>query len=257
MRVIRRLWPPCDHVQKYLEVLGFRTIYRSPFADSFDNSVIFSANSSQRNSVSKSLEIMNTVRIAFLLLLVAAYSTKQNRQKKSTLLKSSRPHSQQDHINISISGSFWSDLAKGNNYRKKILYVQFVDQDLAMISEIPDLFLEDNVLQGREKFCDLKFSEYVKTPKSNIEVLKSGLQNDIKQVYVYSNPLAFAVMVNGFSLREFLKLPKLPSIRDVTIHAFVVFQTFDGVAGKEMWWSMEKNGLNTVLQHSSNKTDVV
>jgi ankyrin repeat protein len=155
------------------------------------------------------------------------------------------------------SASASSNQAKGNNYLKKILYVQFVDQDKDMISEIPDLFLEDNVLQGREKFRDLKFSEYVNNPKSNIEVLKSGLQNDIQQVYVFSNPLSFAVRFNGFSLREFLKLPKLPSIRDVTIHAFVVFQTFDIVAGKEIWWSIEKNGLYTVLQHSSNKTDVV
>jgi ankyrin repeat protein len=150
-----------------------------------------------------------------------------------------------------------SDLAIGNNYRKKILYVQSVDHNKDKMSEIPDLFLEDIVLQGRKKFCDLKFSEYVNNPKSNIEVLKSGLQNDIQQVYVYSNPLPFAARFNGFSLRETLKLRKLPSIRDVTIHAFVVFQTFDGVAGKEMWWSIEKNGLYTVLQHSSNKTDVV
>lgn len=41
------------------------------------------------------------------------------------------------------------------------------------------------------------------------------------------------------------------------IHAFVVFKTDDFVTGVEMWWSLEKNGRYTVLQHSSNKEDVV
>jgi len=68
-------------------------------------------------------------------------------------------------------------LAKGKSFVKKLLYVQYVDVEKDVTCEIPELLLEDYILQERGKFCDLQFTEYMKNPKSNIEVLKSGLKS--------------------------------------------------------------------------------
>ncbi len=158
---------------------------------------------------------------------------------------------------MSRSGSASLGLAKGKSFVKKLLYAQYVDVEKDVTCEIPELLLEDYILQERGKFCDLQFTEYMKNPKSNIEVLKSGLKSSIRQVYVYSNPLPIVAALEKVSVRKALNLLDLPSVCDVTIHAFVVFKTDDFATGKEMWWSLEKNGHYIVLQHSPDKADVV
>jgi hypothetical protein len=150
---------------------------------------------------------------------------------------------------MSRSGSASSGLAKGKSFVKKLLYAQYVDVAKDVTCVIPELLLEDYILQERGKFCDLQFTEYLKNPKSNIQVLKLGLKSKTLEVYVYSNPLMpFATTLEKMSARKILNLPKLPSICDLTIHAFVVFRTYDCANGIEIWWSLEKNGHYTVLQ---------
>lgn len=159
---------------------------------------------------------------------------------------------------MSRSGSDASSgLAKGKSFVKQLLYAQRYDVAKDETCVIPELLLEDYILQERGKFCDLQFTEYLKNPNSNIQVLKLGLKSKTLEVYVYSNPLPFATTLEKMSARRILNLPKLPSICDLTIHAFVVFRTYDYATRREMWWSLEKNGHYTVLQHSSCRSDVV
>ena len=158
---------------------------------------------------------------------------------------------------MTCSGSESSGLAKGMEFCNEILYVQHLDLEKDVISEIPELLLEDYILQDRQKFCHLEFTAYSENPKSNIEILKSGIQCDIQEVSVHSNSLPIRPTLEKYSFRAKLKLPRLPSFCDLMIHAFVVFKTYDIAAGKNMWWSLEKNGHHIVLQHSPHKMDVV
>jgi ankyrin repeat protein len=149
----------------------------------------------------------------------------------------------------STSGSTSSDLAKGKKFIKKLLYVQHVDKEKETASEIPDRYLEEFINPYRTNFPDTgisqyNFPEYLKSPKSNLSLLKSSMGDWIRKVTVYSN-----------------SLPIRLQLKDVTIHAFVVFRTSDMNGDlyslAEIWWSLEKNGHHIVLQQSPNKDDVI
>jgi hypothetical protein len=80
----------------------------------------------------------------------------------------------------------------------------------------------------------------LKTPKANLGILKSYLNDRIIMNAFYCNPLPFRFGADV-----------------ITIHAFVVFQTQSLRGGnKKMWWSLEKSGRYIVLQQSPDK-DVV
>jgi ankyrin repeat protein len=134
------------------------------------------------------------------------------------------------------SGS--SDLAKGKKFLNQLLYVQHVDKGKDTVSEIPELFFYEYLLTDREIFSSFNFTTYLSNPKANLEILKSSLKDDITKVIVYSNPLP------------------IPIKSDVTVHAFVVFETENEANSKVTWWSLEKNGHYIVLQQSPNKDDV-
>ena len=145
---------------------------------------------------------------------------------------------------MSTSGSTSSDLAKGKKFLKKLLYVQHVDKEKETASEISDRYLEEFLLLAdRTDFRDSNFTEYLigKSPKANLSILKSSMRVAINQVTVYSNPLPIPLQ-----------------LKDVTIHAFVVFDTENYSNGiSKMWWSLEKNGKHIVLQQSTNEDDVI
>jgi ankyrin repeat protein len=136
------------------------------------------------------------------------------------------------------AGSTSLDLSTGKKFIKKLLYVQYVDKRKDMVSEIPDRYLEEYLLADRTNFHDSKFTKYLKSPKENLSIFKSSMRDWIWKVAVYSNPLPIPLQLH-----------------DVTIHAFVVFQTI-GRSGY-IWWSLEKNGHHIVLQQSENEDDVI
>jgi hypothetical protein len=132
-----------------------------------------------------------------------------------------------------------SDLAKGENFTNLLLYVQHVDREKDMASTISEISLREYLLENHKIFTDTNFAEYMRNPKANVGILKSFLEHTITHVEVYSNPL-----------------PAIPFQSNVTIHAFVVFETWDWMTEKETWYSIEKNGHYIVLQQSPYKYDV-
>jgi ankyrin repeat protein len=167
------------------------------------------------------------------------------------------------------SGSTSSDLAKGKEFVKKLLYVQHFDKEKDTTSEIPELFLLDYILQDKSddgssslysrRDCHLNVtSNSASQPKSNLDILKSALKHGLQYVYVYSNPLPIRTPLERYSVRNALNMPSLPSLSDVAIHAFVVFQTEDTTNGsnKINWWSIEKNGRYIILQQSPSIKEV-
>ncbi|XP_046648232.1 serine/threonine-protein phosphatase 6 regulatory ankyrin repeat subunit B-like [Daphnia pulicaria] len=162
------------------------------------------------------------------------------------------------------SGSTSSDLAKGKEFVKNLLYVQHVDKEKDTTSEIPELFLLDYILQDKSdggssslysrRDCHLNVtSNSASQPNSNLDILKSALKNRLLEVSVYSNPLPIRTPLERYSVRNALNIPSLPSLSDVAIHAFVVFKTMDTTDGSNKiinWWSIEKNGRYIILQQS-------
>ncbi len=127
-----------------------------------------------------------------------------------------------------------SDLAKGKNFTKQLLYVQHVHQEKDTDSTISEQSLHEYFLGDNQIFSDLS------NPKANVDILKSSLQDEIVIIaHVCTNPL--------------------PAIRKtaVTFHAFVVFWTENLKTQNGMWYSMEKNGQYIVLQQSPNVDDVM
>jgi ankyrin repeat protein len=160
------------------------------------------------------------------------------------------------------SGSTSSDLAKGKEFVKNLLYVQHVDKEKDTTSEIPELFLLDYILQDKSdggssslysrRDCHLNVtSNSASQPNSNLDILKSALKNRLLEVSVYSNPLPIRTPLERYSVRNALNIPSLPSLSDVAIHAFVVFKTVDTTDDSKInWWSIEKNGKYIILQQS-------
>jgi ankyrin repeat protein len=121
----------------------------------------------------------------------------------------------------------------GGNFTKKLLYVQHVDEEKDTDSTISEQSLDEYFLGDSQIFSDLS------NPKANVDILKSSLQDEIV-IYaaVCTNPLPIPVNL------------------DVTIHAFVVFGTLNFKTKEKMWYSMEKNTKNIVLQQSPVKDEV-
>ena len=110
------------------------------------------------------------------------------------------------------------------------------------VSETSDRDVEEYFLGDCTNFTDPSFMEYLRSPKANLSILQTSMGDWIRKVTVYSNSLPI----------------RLHQLKDVTIHAFVVFQTWnDYFHNSTMWWSLEKNGTYIVLQQSPNKDDVI
>ncbi|EFX78135.1 hypothetical protein DAPPUDRAFT_320614 [Daphnia pulex] len=144
-----------------------------------------------------------------------------------------------------------------------------VDKEKDTTSEIPELFLLDYILQDKSdggssslysrRDCHLNVtSNSASQPNSNLDLLKSALKNRLQEVSVYSNPLPIRTPLERYSVRNAFKIPSLPSLSDVAIHAFVVFRTVDTTDGsnKINWWSIEKNGRYIILQQSPSIKEV-
>ena len=143
----------------------------------------------------------------------------------------------------STPGFISSDLPKGKNFIKKLLYVQHVNKEKDTVSETSERYLEEYLLANRTNFYDSNFTEYLASPNENLSMLKSSMGDLIRNVTVYSNPLPIPLKVPG-----------------VTFHAFVVFKTarFRWFRNsEETWWSLEKNGQYIILQQSTNEDDVI
>jgi hypothetical protein len=174
------------------------------------------------------------------------------------------------------------------NFTKQLLYVQHVDKekDMAMDVMVRDLKRHiDESIQYCEAFgitalrkkalksnaeafkyreelrehkarqeliaeilSDRKLPDYFElilmlrySTTSNLGILKSSLKDQITHVEVYSNPL-----------------PSTPAATsDVAFpNTFVSFKTKNLETKGEMWWSLEKNGNNIILQQSPDKDDV-
>jgi hypothetical protein len=136
-------------------------------------------------------------------------------------------------------GSGSLDLAKGKKFLNQLLYVQHVDKEKDTTSTISEQSLREYLLVNHKIFSDSNFSEYLRNPKANVGILKSSLKDVITHVQVYSNPLPVAMLRS-----------------EVTIHAFVAITTKNRRTKKEMWYSIEKNGKNIVLQQSPYEYDV-
>jgi hypothetical protein len=66
-----------------------------------------------------------------------------------------------------------ADLAIGKKFIKKLLYVQDVSTEVGTVSEIPELFLQYFGHQDDDrKLYDLNFAQYLKSSKSNVQILK-------------------------------------------------------------------------------------
>ncbi len=143
----------------------------------------------------------------------------------------------------SSSGSGSSGLAIGIQFIEKLLYVQHVDNEKKMVSEISNRCLQGYLLADRNIFSDSNFMEYLQNSNENRIILKRSMKDKIRKVTIYSNPLS------SISLSK----------NNVTIHAFVVFETENDWNGscKKTWWSLEKNGKYIVLQQSPNQDDVI
>jgi hypothetical protein len=139
-----------------------------------------------------------------------------------------------------MSRSGASDLAKGKLFLRQLLYVQHVDKEKETASTISEQSFRECFLGHTKIFSDPNFADYLKNPRANVGILKSSLEDKISHVQVYSNPL-----------------PAIPLESNVTIHAFVVFETWIRTPFSETtWWSLEKNGQYIVLQQSPNEDDV-
>ena len=79
---------------------------------------------------------------------------------------------------MSTSGSTSSDLAKGKKFLKKLFYVQHLDKDKDTTSEISDRYIQQYLLADRIHFHDSNFTEYLKSPKENLSILKSSMTDD-------------------------------------------------------------------------------
>ena len=158
------------------------------------------------------------------------------------------------------SGSTSSGLAKGEEFTDKLLYVQHLDKDRDTASETPDRNLQEYLLAKRTNFTDPSFKQYLfNNQKENLSILKWSLMDSyarIEKVAVYSNPLPIRLQ-----------------LKDVTIHAFVVFKMShsknkswkprerkpreprekkkpwfeEEKEGETIWWSLEKNGHHIVF----------
>jgi ankyrin repeat protein len=150
------------------------------------------------------------------------------------------------------SSSTPSGRAKGEEFIEKLLYVQHVDENKDTASETSERYLEEYLLADRTNFADSNFTKYLWSPKENLSILKSSMEDVITGVTIYSNPLPIPLWLPG-----------------ITFHAFVVFKTHDGNLWDQkregrkkkekwaIWWSLEKNGKYIVLQQSPNKDDVI
>jgi hypothetical protein len=111
-----------------------------------------------------------------------------------------------------------ADLAIGKKFIKKLLYVQDVSTEVGTVSEIPELFLQYFGHQDDDrKVYDLNFAQYLKSSKSNVQILKPLLQDIVRWIWVYSNPLTCSVQSNN-----------------VFIHAFVIFRTENSTDGSRV-----------------------
>jgi hypothetical protein len=127
-----------------------------------------------------------------------------------------------------------------NKFHKQLLYVQHCKETKDTTSTISQQSIREYFLRSDIKiFSDSNFSEYLKTPKANLGILKSYLNDRIIMNAFYCNPLPFRF---GSDV--------------ITIHAFVVFQTQSLRGNKKMWWSLEKSSRYIFLQQSPDK-DVV
>jgi hypothetical protein len=65
-----------------------------------------------------------------------------------------------------------SDLAKGKKFLRQLLYVQHVDKEKDTASEIPEQSLREYLLNDSKIFSDSTFSEYLKNPNANLDIVK-------------------------------------------------------------------------------------
>ena len=150
-------------------------------------------------------------------------------------------------------GSTSSDLAKGREFAKQLLYVQHVDEEKPTASKMSEDVLLNCILKGIHLYTAPNSSQ----SDSNFDILKSSVRNEILQVSVYSNPLPIHSTLEAYSFRKLFKMPSLPAWCDVAFHAFVVLKTLDPIDNNRInWWSMEKNGKYIILQQSSELTEV-
>jgi hypothetical protein len=97
-----------------------------------------------------------------------------------------------------------------------------------------------------EILSDQNFSDYLEHATlqyatSNLGILKSSLKDKITHVEVYSNPLPAT---------------PAPTSDAAFQNTFVSFKTENLETKGEMWWSLEKNENNIILQQSPDKDDV-
>jgi hypothetical protein len=141
-----------------------------------------------------------------------------------------------------LHGKKWSILsdhiAKAEKLTDPLLYAQHVDKNKETVSIISQQSIREYFLGHGQTLSDTNFTEYLKNPKANVDILKSFLQDEITHVQVYTNPLPFLLNWR------------------VTNHAYVVFKTRNPTTNEEMWWSLEKNTKYIVLQQSPVKDDV-
>lgn len=124
-----------------------------------------------------------------------------------------------------------ADLAMEKKFIKKLLYVQDVSTEVDTVSEIPELFLQYFGHQDDDrKVYDLNFAQYLKSSKSNVQILKPLLQDIVRWVWVYSSPLTSSVQSNN-----------------VFIHAFVIFRTENSTDGSRVRGGLSKKMAFTLF----------
>lgn len=131
--------------------------------------------------------------------------------------------------------------ASGKLFRKKLLYVQHVDDQVDPQSEMDDVLLNNFIINsnfGDPFFFHNSFEE--RNNNSNLGILRSALNHKIQCVKIYSAPID--LLINW---------------REVEIHTYVVFRTVDSDGRNNMWWSLEKNNDYIVLRQSTNEAQVI
>lgn len=90
-----------------------------------------------------------------------------------------------------------ADLAIGKKFRKKLLYVQDVSTEVDTVSEIPELFLQYfGHPDDDRKVYDLNFAQYLKSSKSNVQILKPLLQDIVRWAGFGSTPILLHLVCN-------------------------------------------------------------
>jgi ankyrin repeat protein len=137
--------------------------------------------------------------------------------------------------------------AFGKLFRKKLLYVQHVDDQVDTQSEMDDLFLDKFIINSNfgDPFFIHNFYEERNNP-SNLGILRKALNHEIQCVKIYSAPIHLSINCNLFF-----------PWKEAEIHTYVVFRTVDSDGRNNMWWSLEKNNDYIVLRQSTNEAQVI